>query len=384
VQHRIFAKNKKHNDIFIDSLFDKRKEKLVNSQKKRILYIFPTPDSAIYKHRVLNQIEIINKSSKYHAECFFYNELGNIDFLDNVELCNLVRCKWVKNLEKFIDQVLIRKIKITFDCDDLVFHSDFAAQINEQLEVVEDESDFWFAETSRIYEIAKKSDFFTTTNGYLAGRLYKYFNKPTFVIRNHLDLEQIDLAQKINAVEVKKEKKIIGYFSGSSTHDKDFKVAEDGLLKILADNNDVILRIVGPLNINKQFDKFKDQIERIDLLPHDQLQKSISECYINIVPLVINEFTNCKSELKFFSAGIVKVPTIASPTYVYKKAINDNIDGIIAQDDEWYEKISLLLNNKELYNTISQNSYATGIKNYSGEIVLQEKLAVLDEIMKAK
>jgi hypothetical protein len=42
---------------------------------------------------------------------------------------------------------------------------------------------------------------------------------------------------------------------------------------------------------------------------------------LNLVPLQNNMFNNCKSELKFFEAGIVEVPSVALPLLFIKKIL---------------------------------------------------------------
>ena len=45
-----------------------------------------------------------------------------------------------------------------------------------------------------------------------------------------------------------------------------------------------------------------------------ELQRKIAEVDVNLVPLVNNEFSNCKSELKFYEASIVGTVTCAAPS----------------------------------------------------------------------
>ena len=58
-------------------------------------------------------------------------------------------------------------------------------------------------------------------------------------------------------------------------------------------------------------------------------QRLIAEVEINISPLKENQFTNCKSELKFFEAAACGTLTLASPTYAFKKSIVHGVTGFL-------------------------------------------------------
>ncbi|KKU54751.1 MAG: Glycosyl transferase group 1 [Candidatus Moranbacteria bacterium GW2011_GWE2_47_10] len=66
---------------------------------------------------------------------------------------------------------------------------------------------------------------------------------------------------------------------------------------------------------------------------------------INIVPLELgNPFCEAKSELKFFEAGIVGVPTVAVANRTFSEAIEEGVDGFLAKDtQQWIEKLELLI-----------------------------------------
>ena len=65
------------------------------------------------------------------------------------------------------------------------------------------------------------------------------------------------------------------------------------------------------------------------------LQELIADVDFNLVPLQVNEFTHCKSELKFVDAAIVGTLTIASPSFTYAEAIRHGENGYLAEDEQW-------------------------------------------------
>ena len=78
---------------------------------------------------------------------------------------------------------------------------------------------------------------------------------------------------------------------------------------------------------------------------------------INIAPLEINDFNNCKSELKIFEAALLNIPTIVSPLSHTKKIIQNGHNGFIATTlEEWENYFEILINNKKLREEIAQNA----------------------------
>jgi len=67
---------------------------------------------------------------------------------------------------------------------------------------------------------------------------------------------------------------------------------------------------------------------------------------IGLAPVVENKFSRCKSNVKVLEYGINKIPAVAQ-RFLYKDAVVEGKTGYLATDpDEWYEKLCLLIENK--------------------------------------
>lgn len=88
---------------------------------------------------------------------------------------------------------------------------------------------------------------------------------------------------------------------------------------------------------------------------------------INIAPLEIgNPFCESKSELKFFEAGIVGVPTVAAATAPFVEAIADGIDGFVANGTEqWIAKLEKLILDENLRKEIGAKAREKAISRYT-------------------
>lgn len=87
-----------------------------------------------------------------------------------------------------------------------------------------------------------------------------------------------------------------------------------------------------------------------------------------------NVFCEAKSELKFFEAGIVGVPTVASATRPYAEAITDGVDGFVASgDEEWFLKLSRLVEDEKLRKEMGEKARQTALARYTTERAEDEK-----------
>ena len=115
---------------------------------------------------------------------------------------------------------------------------------------------------------------------------------------------------------------------------------------------------------------------------HVNLQRLIGSVEVNVVPLVENEFTNCKSELKYFEAAMVGTLTVASPSYTYSRSIEDGVTGFLAKPDQWEEKLdrAIALVGTDDYVTIANRARDSVARRYGwdqhfeviAEVLLQQ------------
>lgn len=151
----------------------------------------------------------------------------------------------------------------------------------------------------------------------------------------------------------------IGYASGSRTHQRDFAVAAEALARVLRRAPHCRLVLFRdpssgrPLLDPTEFPAFAglaDQVEWRQATPLERLPEELARFDINIAPLEVgNVYCEAKSELKYFEAALVGVPTIASPTQPFAAAISDGINGFLASDPAaWERRLEALLTDESL------------------------------------
>jgi hypothetical protein len=96
---------------------------------------------------------------------------------------------------------------------------------------------------------------------------------------------------------------------------------------------------VGFLDVGPALHGFVDRIDILPLTDFLTLETLIGETGLNIVPLQTNAFSNSKSELKYFEAAIVETPTFATPTYSFRLAIEDGVNGYLVESYDWEDRL---------------------------------------------
>ncbi len=345
----------------------------IKQHKAVVVYVFENENNNQYRYRYSNIEAAIRGSKKWVVVGFLTHELKMIEkYLEKVKIVVIVRQTGKKyGLIRMIRKMKKCGIKVLFDLDDLVF--DYR-DLGVLMESVQEKSRlYWMGYIWGIRRIAKKVDGFIATNDFLAKKLKKSFKKPCVVIPNSLNEEQLKVSEKCLR-EKEHDGFVIGYFSGSPTHLRDFKMVESELVKFLKKHDDVKFMMVGCMELSGQMKEMvkTGQVKVVGLVDYLKLQELMSKVDVNIAPLVINDFTNSKSELKFFEAAAVETTTIASPTYTFSRAISDGKDGLLAKFGEWYEKIDYLYNNPAINQKMAKSARNYVLENYYGKNFIKQ------------
>lgn len=333
------TKTKEPWTVSITHRFKKIKD---GSNKKSVIYIDESPHSHTFRYRIYNVCQAINYSKDWVASYFFQEELPLIEsLLPSVDLVVFSRVRWSFQMETFYHQIKKYKIPVGFDIDDLVFNVEKIPLIMSTIgaERTSENYNFWFSYVSRLWKMGDLCDFYIATNVFLAQQLENIFKRKCYVLCNFLNEEQILTSEEI--VSSKTLENIssfkLGYFSGSPSHKNDFGIIAEDLAKFLKNHPQATLEVVGHMEFPEILEPYihQKQVFHSPIVDFLTLQRKIAAVDINLVPLVKNEFTHCKSELKFFEAAIVKTLTCATPTFAFEQAIQANETGFLCDKGEW-------------------------------------------------
>ncbi len=205
----------------------------------------------------------------------------------------------------------------------------------------------------------------TTTTSFLADKLRER-GKTVYLVPNRLSKQDVLWANAVKHREAHDTIRV-GYLSGTPSHNKDFATLSDALIVLFEKYPQMRLVLAGPLDTDDRLQSYADRIERLPFVPRRELFQNIAALDINLAPLEIgNPFCESKSELKFFEAGIVGVPTVAAATRTFREAITDGVDGFVAaQTEEWVARIGQLITDAELRKRMGQAAQETALGRYT-------------------
>ena len=336
-------------------------------------------DSARYRaHHVAEELELQG------FECSITVQDNPLlsSYVDKFEVFVFHRVLFSPSVKKMIEKIKAQKKEIIFETDDLVYdpkyleHMDYFKVMN-SLE-------------KKLYENGVGGEILadpyvkvcTTTTTYLADKL-KEKGKQVFIVPNKLSKHDVEIAERImrdKRQETRDKEKCVchmshvtchcvklGYFSGTLSHNKDFATITDALEKILDKYENVELFLVGPLDIESKLNKFKNRIKQLPYVAREKHFDNVSSVDINLVPLEIgNPFCESKSELKFFEAGIVSVPTVAAATQPFVEAIEDGVDGFVASGTaQWIEKLEKMITDDKLRKEMGERAREKALAKYT-------------------
>lgn len=281
------------------------------------------------------------------------------------------RTLYTEKIKKAIDQIKEKNQTIIFDTDDLVYDPQYLPYMDYYKQIKGYEK--------KVYENGISAEIVndpyvktcTTTTTFLADKL-RALDKSVFIVPNKLSQEDIETTEKLYAkigTQEKNEEVRIGYFSGTISHNKDFATISDALITVMEKYDNVTLYIAGALDLDVRFDAFGDRVTRASFASRQDHFARVARCAINLAPLEYdNPYCEAKSELKFFEAGSVGVPTVAIANQTHREAIEDGTDGFLAGNtEEWIQKLSQLVEDAQLRARMGEKARQKVLEQYTTE-----------------
>lgn len=130
----------------------------------------------------------------------------------------------------------------------------------------------------------------------------------------------------------------IGYFAGTKSHDKDFPIAAEVLHRVLLENPDFSLLIVGPVAIPSGLAALPN-VSAAPVVNYFRLPNLMTMCATVIAPLENSAFNACKSRVKFLEAALTGCRLVASPIPDMCAIGEEHMD-LAANANDWYEALS--------------------------------------------
>lgn len=300
-----------------------------------------------------------------------------VDVLD-YDVFVLHRVPYSQLIRTVIDLAHLRGKPVVFETDDLVFAPELYDSIGFVDTLPVEAARQYRDNLERLAETFRQCDCVLTTTEFLAEQAHLR-GKPAYVNRNAPSDEMIRISEQALAARRQRREEenaddghrpiVIAYFSGTGSHNRDFKVVADTLVKVLEKYPQVWLHISGHLELGPDFSPFFARIRRAPYITWRELPYLIAQADVNLAPLEQdNPFCQAKSENKFVEAALVGVPTIASRVDAHEFAITDGKDGLLATTaEEWRNALRMLLDHPERRREIGEAARRTVYARYAPE-----------------
>lgn len=208
----------------------------------------------------------------------------------------------------------------------------------------------------------KKADMVTTTTGVLKDKL-ETINPNCVVLPNLVDFSMYP------EVEYVKKEIRIGWQGGSS-HYEDLHMVAPAIKKILKKYDNTKFVFWGD---TRMYGLFKEcPAARIECHPWVK-----HVCYpyklatlnldISLSPVVDNEFNRNKSSIKYLEASVMRTATVASNIPPYSPDITDGKDGLLVDENGWYDAIERLVLDKDFRLKIANNAWENAFENHNAD-----------------
>jgi glycosyltransferase involved in cell wall biosynthesis len=256
------------------------------------------------------------------------------------------------------------KAKMVFDFDDSIFVAD-TSDANKKFE--------WLKNPEKTAKIIALVDMVFAGNQYLADYA-SWYNKNVKIVPTTIDTDEYK-----RVLSVKDDNRICIGWTGSITTIKHFEYAIPILKKVKEKYKEkIFIKVIGD-------DKYENRELGIKGMAWDKENeiKELSTFDIGIMPLPNDKWSNGKCGLKGLQYMALEIPPVMSPVGVNSEIINDGVNGFLAnQEDEWVNKISQLIESKELRERMGKEARKTIIEKYSTEAQRTNYLKYFNELLK--
>ncbi|MBA2434805.1 MAG: glycosyltransferase [Chthoniobacterales bacterium] len=354
-------------------------------QGARVLFVSDSPETRGHLYRVEHHAAALQAGGLEADWCL-------LDDFDDEELAGLglvvlFRTPWDVRVAALSAACRARGIRIAFDIDDLVFEPDYMREpyfdYLRTLNPVGRER--WAARVAGWRQSLLETDCAIVSTAPLAAALEK-LGKQALVWPNGISCRMLEDARRLRDRPVDKGAGVrLGYASGAPTHQKDFAQISAVLAGVLNDRSQASLTIVGYLDLG-EFPELTEHAARIEtrpVVPHHELGAEYARFDINLAPLEAgNPFCEAKSELKYFEAALLHMPTVASATEPYAAAIQSGVNGFVARDEaDWRDHLLALIDDQAARERVGREAFWHAVVRFGPEAQCLGGLSAIGELI---
>jgi GT2 family glycosyltransferase/glycosyltransferase involved in cell wall biosynthesis len=358
----------------------------------RIVFLSGEPHTPGHNYRIEHYARAARALGAHVKTVTVHEVSEKNDALCGADLVFVWRAEWSEPVAAFYAAAREQGAKIIFDVDDLMFDPGLARRdvidAIRTLGISEEEVSAFYG---RILNTFAQSDYGSAPTSFLAHQMRR-FQKPAFVLPNGFDHDTLRISRaavRMRRISLADGIDRIGYAAGTRTHQKDFRLASASVARVLRERSNARLVLfshegssIVDLSEFPELEPLHNQIEFREMVTLNELPNELARFDVNLAPLeTSNPFCEAKSELKYFEAALVGVPTIASPTEVFRDAIQDEVTGVLANTpDDWYLAIESLLSDNLKREKMGRAALHNVLWKYGSEERVDRFGSMLDQV----
>ena len=215
------------------------------------------------RYRVLHQVEQLTAAG-FSVTWIPYERCNKYTPLD----CRAIifyRCPFTEPIGEAIQMAKAINVRTYYDIDDLVFDKNYTDSIPTVQKLSRGERAIYDSGVIRMGATLKLCEYGITTTERLKEQMEKKVLS-VFINRNCASEEMLKISERVRKNRKKNSLKntdvIIGYFSGSLTHNSDFELILPALLHVMDENPEVKLLLMGELDLPETLKPYKARIIR--------------------------------------------------------------------------------------------------------------------------
>jgi hypothetical protein len=357
----------------------------------------PSNEGAIGQLRILEPVKQLAEDGL--IEPIMFNSSKATDAKALMETIQRTDIFWFQGVmnQQFLWQILNcrrinPKIKLLMDIDDNLFHvnpwnpSYTAFTTDECIDTADAQYKLPkqrnLARIRMLETLMMESDAMVTTTGLLAAA-YSHLQDNIYVMPNRLIFGNWDFPH----IPKRVDGKLRVSWAGGSSHLVDWLECHAACSRIINKYEHVYMQFQTSPSCYEDFlrDFGKDKVELHDWIDYTghSFRMNCLKPDIAVVPLHEDEFSVCKSDLKFTEYATLGVPTICSNIPPYSKSVIHGVTGFLANDDLEFETyLEKLINDPVLRETMGKAAYEWAKKERKLETNLDSIHAMLEDILK--
>ena len=286
-------------------------------------------------------------------------------WMDHVQRRDIARCRaiiiyrapWTPLLDAVVQQARAWNKLVLYDIDDLVIDTRYTDTIPYVQQMPPEERASYDDGVRGYGRMMQCCDGVITTTEGMAEEL-SHCMQDVFINRNTMSGCMVALSARAYAARQRRLAQraagaaapiVLGYFSGSITHNDDYAMILPALIETLDRYPAAELLVVGELDLPEALEPYRSRVKARPFVDWQQLPALIAEADINLVPLLPTIFDAAKSENKWAEAALVGVPTVASDIGAFHHCIEDGCTGLLCKEpSDWAPALARLVEDAEL------------------------------------